>query len=326
MEYFSEVYGNYYRAVAAVLAAASAKPLTESEISEIISQTAFGESAFYITPALLSGRWPLLRSENGLYYPVTKHDIRLPMTSLQRAWLAAMLEDARCSAFFTDSERQEITQALGTEPLYEGHHLRTVDACADGDAYADPGYRERLLAIIDAIRSRKILRISYTGGSGSRIAGDFLPFRLEYSAKDDKLRLHSVRIRYGRAIFSSVLNLGRIESVLPSQEKYRGDVGAIDYDAMKRNTSRNEPAVIELTDRRNALERFMVQFASYDKRTRRVDDTDKYICTINYDLADETELLIRLLSFGVTVKVLSPRRLADQMRERINRQRELMGQ
>jgi len=320
MEYFSEVYGNYYRAVAAVLTRASQSPLTEQEISDTVLQAAFGDSSFYITPNLISGKWPLLYKKDGLYYPVTKNQVQLPMTLLERRWLSAVLNDARSSAFFDEDERLEIQKALDCQPLYDCSMLKTVDACADGDPYADPCYRDRLRMIISAVHSGQLLRISFTGGNGSRITGDFKPLRLEYSPKDDKLRLHAVRIRYGKAIFPTTINLGRIEQTAPSAETF---IAEIPPEFMHPPTA-DEPVVIELINRRNALERFMVQFASYDKRTRRVDETDRYICSIFYNPADETELLIRLLSFGVTVKVLSPDSMVEKIRKRIEKQWKLL--
>ncbi len=323
MEYFSEIYGIYYSAVAAVLSRAFSSPLSEKEITEIVNENAFGESALYILPKLLSGEWPLLRKdENNLYFPVIKNPVRLPLTNLQKAWLVSILCDNRCSAFFNKAEIENIKSALDSEPLYDFKKIKTVDACADSDNFSENNYSENFRTIINAIRNKSILRISYTGGSGSRVSADYLPCRLEYSPKDDKFRLHCIKIRKGKASVFATVNLGRIIKleVLCEHSEFDAD---IDFFIQKGKES--EPAVIELTDRRNALERFMVQFASYDKHTRHNEETDKYICSVFYNKADEVELLIRLLSFGPVIKILSPESLVSQARERIHRQTELMG-
>lgn len=323
MEYFSEIYGEYYRAVAAVLARASISPLSEKEISDIINETAFGESSLYIAPKLLSGEWPLLRkNEEGLYCTVTKNIIKTPMTHLQRAWLVSVMEDQRCSTFFDEGEIAEIKASLDTEPLYDIEKIKTIDACSDGDNFADKTYAENFRMILKAIRSKEILRISFIGGKGFRVFGSYVPCLLEYSPKDDKLRLHALKLHHEKVIFVTTINLSRIENVMCSGEIFDGNT---DIDAFWKNRSQSEPAVIELTDERNALERFMVQFASYDKHTRHDEETDKYICSIFYNKADETELLIRLLSFGPVIRILSPETLVSSARERINRQADLMG-
>ncbi len=323
MEYFSEIYGQYYRAVAAVLEKAAVSPLSEKEITEIINKTAFGESALYIAPKLFSGEWPLLKKdENGLYSPIIKSSTKTPMTLLQRQWLVSVLEDERCNAFFDGSEKEEIKKALNCEPLYDTKKILTVDACADGDSFGDDAYRQNFRTVLKAIRDKEILRIAFKGGKGFRIFGSYVPCRLEYSPKDDKMRLHAFRIHHGKVIFVTTINLARIENIVCSGEIFGGST---DIDEFLKNHSNPQTAVIELTNERNALERFMVQFASYDKHTRHDEETDKYICSVFYDHSDETELLIRLLSFGPVIKIISPESLVAQAKERINKQAELMG-
>ena len=323
MEHFSEIYGDSYRAVAAVLEHASHAPVSEQDIAGIVSRHTSDENALYIIPRLTSGDWPLLSKDSeGRYTAVTKHSHNLPLTNLQRAWLRAILEDRRCASFLREDERRQIADTLNCSPLYDTQRIETVGASADGDRFDDSGYSARLRIILDAIRQRTLLYIRYTGGTGKQVSGDFLPCRLEYSAKDDKLRLYAMFIRYGKAIFLATVNLGRIESLRPSRERFDGEV---DVDGIRMKSRYAEPAVVELVDRRNALERFMLQFSSYEKRTRYLDDEDKYICSIYYDPGNEMELLIQLLSFGPVVKLLSPSALVDKLRVRVMKQWELLS-
>ncbi len=323
MEFFSEIYSRYYTAVAAVLTSAAHSPVSEKEITEIVNKNAFGESALYIVPKLMSGEWPLLiKNIDGLYSPVIKNAPKMPMTLLQKAWLSAALSDERCSAFFDENESEEIRKSLGTEPLYDSEKIRTVDACSDGDCFSEKTYIDNFRTILNAVHNREILRIVFKGGKGSRVFGSYAPCRLEYSPKDDKIRLHALKLRHGKAGLVTTINLSRIEGISCSGEIFSGDT---DIDNALKKHSDPEPAVIELINERNALERFMVQFSSYDKHTKHDEKTDKYTCSIYYDKADKTELLIRLLSFGPVVKILSPESLVVQAKERINRQAELMG-
>ncbi|MBS5782811.1 MAG: WYL domain-containing protein [Clostridium sp.] len=70
----------------------------------------------------------------------------------------------------------------------------------------------------------------------------------------------------------------------------------------------------------DALERCMLQFASYDKQTVYDEEKGCHVCEIFYDIMEETELLIRILSFGPVVEVLGPERIQKQIRQRIARQ------
>ena len=45
-----------------------------------------------------------------------------------------------------------------------------------------------------------------------------------------------------------------------------------------------------------------------------------YRLTLHYEKEDETELLIRVLSFGPVLKVLSPQKFREKLLHRLNRQ------
>ena len=50
---------------------------------------------------------------------------------------------------------------------------------------------------------------------------------------------------------------------------------------------------------------------------------NRYRLTLRYDREDETELLIRVLSFGPVLKVVSPDSFIDKVKERLRKQFEL---
>ena len=75
-----------------------------------------------------------------------------------------------------------------------------------------------------------------------------------------------------------------------------------------------------LTDERNALERALLHFSHLKKETVRLDDKH-YQMILYYDKADETELLIRVLSFGPMLQVISPNRFISKIRERLTKQK-----
>ena len=78
--------------------------------------------------------------------------------------------------------------------------------------------------------------------------------------------------------------------------------------------------IFELTNQRNALERVLLHFAHFEKQAEKVDE-DKYLVTVYYDKEDETEIVIRLLSFGPMIKVVAPRHLVDLIKERLINQK-----
>ena len=67
----------------------------------------------------------------------------------------------------------------------------------------------------------------------------------------------------------------------------------------------------------------MLHFANYEKHTEYDEEENAWICSIYSDMADETELLIEVLSFGPVVRVLGPESFLRQIRARVKRQHQL---
>ena len=84
-----------------------------------------------------------------------------------------------------------------------------------------------------------------------------------------------------------------------------------------------EPVTLLIKTERNALERAMLQFAQYRKDTVRISD-ELYRCEIFYNESNETELLIEVLSFGSAVEVTGSERFKKLLRERIEKQKNLL--
>ena len=75
-----------------------------------------------------------------------------------------------------------------------------------------------------------------------------------------------------------------------------------------------------MDDRRNTPERVLMHFAHFEKQAERLAD-GRYRVTILYDFDDETEMVIRILSFGPTVRVTAPDNFVSLMRERLIKQK-----
>ena len=75
-----------------------------------------------------------------------------------------------------------------------------------------------------------------------------------------------------------------------------------------------------LREERNALERVLLHFSHLEKETVRLEE-DLYQVTLRYDKEDETELLIRILSFGPVLQVTAPDSFIALIRERLAHQK-----
>ena len=294
----SEIYGTYFRTVAAILTRSLAGDLNGKTLSEIVRRTAFGESLLTIPASLTDGRWPLLRPD--LTTPL-KRAPGMPLSALEMRWLKSLLLDPRIALFDPPTEGLE-----DVEPLFDPEVFVFYDRCADGDPYGDPRYIRVFRTLLRAMEERRRVRVRFQSARGRRRSDVCIPYTLEYSAKDDKFRLLASS---GRQTLT--VNVARIASAVLldaySAEEYR----PVNY----RETS----LTMLLTDERNALERALLHFSDLEKETEQLDGKH-YKITIWYRQVDETEILIRILSFGPVLKVTEPAGLVAQLRARIARQ------
>lgn len=301
---FSEVYGTYYNVLAKLLEKAVEGDLTQESMNHIIRENGFEESILTIPEALESQAWPLITKD---YSTPLEHKPTMPLTTLQKRWLKALLNDPRIRLFDPPMDGLE-----DVEPLYPPDTFVYFDRYNDGDPFDDPGYQKRFRCILSAIRHKRWLRIQFTGRNGKSHFWRCIPYKLEYSAKDDKFRLISANSRSTLSI-----NLGRVKACF-QLEPYTDE----DY---RPKPMKKRILVLELTDERNALERAMLHFSHLDKETQRIDG-NRYKITLYYEREDETELLIRVLSFGPVLKVVFPDDFVKKLCERLEKQKRMRTQ
>ena len=63
----------------------------------------------------------------------------------------------------------------------------------------------------------------------------------------------------------------------------------------------------------------MLHFAHFEKEAERMDDKT-YKVTLQFYTSDETELLIRILSFGPLIRVTEPESMVESIKERLKKQ------
>lgn len=295
---FSELYSAYYNAVAHVIEALLDGERDEKALRAIISEYAFEESAACILPALHRGRWQLLKPD---MTPTLQRRPTMPMTLVEKQWLKAVSLDPRVRLF-------DVSFDLPKEipPLYTEEDYLIYDRYGDGDPYEDAHYVENFRFLLAAIRERKPIRLTMTNRNGKEVVSRCTPLRLEYSEKDDKFRLLT-----GGCNFLRTVNLARITSV----SYYSGPHTVSDV----RRETHYESVKLLVKDERNALERVMLHFAHFEKEAERI-GAREYLLTVRYDREDETELVIRVLSFGPLVSVTDSPHFSYLLRERLKAQ------
>lgn len=297
---FHEIYGNYYNTIASILDKALEKPLDKGEIGKIVEEKAFGESGLVIPEELsINGKWPFLDEEGrALIHKKTS----MPLTNLQKRWMKSLLLDPRIKLF---SPKMEGLEAV--EPLFHPEDFVYYDRFLDGDPFEDEHYIRVFQKILSAIKNHRSVRLLYQLKNGSDLWITCTPVRLEYSQRDDKFRVISWERTETR-----IINLAKVMLC------QLGEAFEVD----KENIEIYEKHGVELLlrDERNTLERAMLQFSIYEKITERLDEDTYKIC-LKYEAEDETELIIKILGFGPTLKVLGPETFVRQIKNRLLRQK-----
>lgn len=296
--FFNEIYGTYFNVVSSILRQAQEKQLTKDSLELLVREQAFADSCLTIPKELQDGSWPLLQQD--MTTPL-RHAPAMPLTTLQRRWLKSLLTDKRIQLFDVDCSGLE-----DVEPLFIEEQFVYFDRYSDGDDYADPQYKKHFRLLLQAITEKRRVEISFISGKNESVRKEYLPLQLEYSAKDDKFRLKAVCERHLHYV-----NVGRIKSCRLLEQT--GEEAC-----MLLEPERCAVTVL-LTDERNALERAMLHFSHLEKITERLDEKH-YRLQLMYNKSDETEMVIRILSFGPLLRVQEPAGFIELLRHRLRKQ------
>ena len=296
---FHEIYGSYYFAVSAILKEAVRGSLSGKELNSLVREHAFGESLLTIPNGLRGETWRLLHRD--LTTPL-KEEPSMPLTLLEKRWMKALLLDPRIQLFEPD-----MTGLSEVEPLFTPDMVVYYDRYLDGDDYRNPQYIRHFRTILEALRENRNLYIGFESRLRAHPKVVVTPYYLEYSEKDDRFRLVAAGFKK-----RWVINLSRIRECEFARRE----------ELMRLMKSEARTVTFELEDRRNSLDRVLLHFSHLEKETKRL-EADRYRVTLKYDKSDETEMVIRILSFGSVIRVVEPESFIELLRERIGKQKRL---
>jgi len=295
---FSELYSAYYNTVAAILSGIIDGEHSEQELQKLVTERAFGESVLTILPSLKSEKWQLVHSN---MTTKLEHKPSMPLTLLQKRWLKAISLDPRVKLFGV-----EFPELEDVEPLFTAADYHIYDQYNDGDPFEDEQYIRNFRIILEAIRRDSQIKFEMINRKGNMMFVRCRPLRLEYSEKDDKFRVVTAG---WRAV--STVNLAKIRSCAYDMG-YRQVSG-------REKTVAHDTVTVKLRDERNAMERFMLHFAHFEKQAEKL-DKKHYLVKIKYAHDDESEMVIRILSFGPMIEVLEPEPFRKLVIEKLEKQ------
>lgn len=357
LQLFNALFGCYFTTVYHILKEAEKRELTDSEYRDLIGENAelygFQEiSRMLILDAITLGEneeleenkdaWPFFEKKikeeksDSCRSPqiVRYHENRLqnisdfPLSTIEKMWLKSLYTDPRIELFLkSDNDLPELSDI---KPLFDWEDFVLFDQYADGDPFHDKHYKEMFRKVLEAVHKKSRLEIqfrkpnntvsfrpdgTYESVSNSGIGTLYIDTDyLEYSERDNKFRLIGNNPRFGR-------NMVNIASIVECREVEQKEFPNTKFSNAKSDNEFQSEVIFEFFDSNNVLERFLLNFSHYEKRSEYMKESGKYRIIITYDKADETDLLIRTLSFGPHVKVLEPSDFVELIRERLRKQR-----
>lgn len=291
---FNEIYSAYYNTISKILSSVLEGKNDDETLRKIVEQNAFYDSVLTILPSLREEKWQLLAGKST---PI-KHLPTTPVSTLEKRWLKAVLQDERVKLFDVKIDGLE-----GVKPLFSSEDYLVYDKYADGDPYDDENYVRLFRFMLSAIKEKRTVEVVMKNAYDKKRALTCLPLKMEYSEKDDKFRV--IVALGGKTI---VVNMARIIDVKNS-----------DKEIIQGGVRQQRVLKLRIIDNRNALERVMLHFAHFEKNAVKTGKKE-YMADIKYDIADEPEIVMRVLSFGPMVEVIAPESVRNTIIKKLKRQ------
>lgn len=330
MELFEEVKNRYFHIVFTVLNECQSG-LSKEDIIKIIDKEDFQEKIigkdFQSFEGLLlneykdSENFNLIHENEGKYYPhriaFKKPPVPVRLTNIEKSWLKNLLNVPTLKLFLSESTISKLKAALKD---FDCPNIQEIINFTNKSTLPDitniSQYEENFKTLLGAILEEKPIRYCNTDRFGNEYCGKLaLPIRLEYSHKDGRFRVSMYSIDDNRPIMANIFSMSHIE-IDEMQKSPINRKSALKL--LHNNRYSKEPIVIEVTDKKAAMERCFMSFSELERSSRCI-EADKYEMRLFYYIFEEDEIIRKILALGPYVKVISPQRVRDEVVKRIRR-------
>lgn len=336
MELFDEVKNRYFHIVFEVLNECE-NGLSKKHIVKIVDEEEFQEKVigkdFQTFEGLLlneydeSENYNLLKLEDGAYYPGVMGDKKPPVpvrfTNIEKAWLKNLINDGNLKLLLNDTITEKLKDALdGVDCLDTSKNIEITNKSILPEIEDFEKYRDNLRTILEAIQKEKSIKYCNVDRLGNKYSEKMaIPVRLEYSLKDGRFRVSMYSLDDKKPVMANVFSLSNIE-IEENRESEIDRESAIRL-IYERKYSR-EPIVLEVTDKKAAMERCFMSFSEMERYSRCIEE-DKYEMKLFYYTFEEEEVIRKILALGPYAKVISPQRIIDEIIKRIKHALDLNG-
>jgi RNA-splicing ligase RtcB/predicted DNA-binding transcriptional regulator YafY len=334
MELFEEVKNRYFHIVFTVLNECQAG-LSKEDIIKIIDKEDFQEKIigkdFQSFEGLLlneyedSENFNLIHNKDGSFTPnnrsTKKPPVPVRLSTVEKSWLKNLLAEPALRLFLSDSTIAKLSDRLKDYSCPNINETIEFTNKAILPDIKDIGkYEENFKTLLKAILEEKVIHYCNTDRFGNEYCGRLaLPIRLEYSHKDGRFRVSMYSLEDNRPIMANVFSMSKIEideNIKPGIDRKAA------LSILHNNRYSKEPIVIEVTDKKAAMERCFMSFSELERSSRCIGE-DKYEMRLSYYTFEEEEVIRKILALGPYVKVVYPQRVREEIIKKIRRALEL---
>ena len=313
---FNEVFSTYYTVLREII---NSKPMNTKELQTFIKARGSDESNLFLLDNF--NKLSFLEEINGKWQSKLEGKLEQPFTNLEKSWLKAIISDPKIKLFADDYEINILDSMLGdVEPLFDWSFFHYFDQNSENIDFTNEEYIYKFRLLKKAIEEEKSVILDYTNIWNENYVEETIPLKIEYSLKSDKFRLLGVRFRKGKKELKAY-NINQINKIVEIKEYSDKSIDRNPY----ADEYCEEPVTVIVHNMRGAVMRFMIEFSTYKKESTFDDETGECTTTFYYHTEEKHEIINKILSFGVSVKVLSPSAVIEEIKARIKKQTKILG-
>lgn len=243
-------------------------------------------------------RLNLLTEENDKFYPIIKNNkslaLSVRLSTIEKQWLKSMISDDMVRELLGEEIINKLENKLANvESISKDVIEKTNKITYDKKNYSV--LKDKFFLLIDSIKRNKIIKYTSVDKMGNEYKDILaLPIRIDYSLKDENIRVSVYSLLEKRSIMLLLSNVKEIEILEDMQvDIKRSDI----IDNLKQKKYCKEPIVLEVTDIKGAMARCFMGFSSYERSTRSLGD-NKYEVKIFYYTFNKDEMIRKILTLG----------------------------
>ncbi|NLM44146.1 MAG: WYL domain-containing protein [Clostridiales bacterium] len=296
------------------------KTISPKEINDMVEKYGI-PSEFNLSQSLMNENEPynlylLDKNPKGDYQLFINSSIPIQPYRIEKQWLKHILRNPKIKLFLENETIEKIKNLLANMDDIISQDTLVINRPCKQLEEVDDDLRHNFRLITKAIAEDKGIEYSYVTKNQILLENrKSIPFKLEYSMKEDWFYLISYSLDDNRPI-KSLLSGFRDIKLIELKDKQKILKEDIEKSIEEKKVS--QPIVIKIKNINNTLERALFQFSCFEREVD-YDTTDKdlYYLSIFYYEFEKEEVLSRIFSLGRNAVVIEPEEIRAEIIERL---------